>query len=308
MGNIYSTRREKLIKKIRENQIKLDEISDNDLTIELCETFVSWTNVQFDKILERMKKHKILSSKISEICLYVMTHRCLMSFRNIKYIPIEIMTPEFLKQAITHGNCYIIDVPAELRTDEIYKLGVQQDGISLWMVPEELRTKEICDLAIDADGDSLMSVPMRLRTPEMCLRAIKNYAYPATNAAIRSVPKEILTDEMCKLAVTQRGFTLAYIPELKRTQELCELAVRCPGFHIDMIDEKFRHGEVMHLYGSPFSKYMMLCGPNILESVPKQFMTKHLCMEYVKTHKNLYGIPDEYKNEMEMFLNMTKRY
>ena len=124
---------------------------------------------------------------------------------------------------------------------------------------------DILKAVIEYDNNSIQYVmPTTPRYNELCKIAVSNRAY-----TLEFVPETLRTLELCKIAVSQDGDTLQYVPENLRTYELCKIAVSKNGYALQYVPENLRTEELC--------KIVVSDNGYALEFVPEKLRTYELC-------------------------------
>jgi hypothetical protein len=141
-------------------------------------------------------------------------------------------------------------------------------------IPESLLTEEICLNVLNSTSGGyyigLKDIPARLRTRNVCLSALRFRA----EAGLDCVPKELLDDQFF-VELIEGGGNLNLVPTDKLTREMCVMYLAHPTHNFDRL--------TTHMY---FSK-------NILNKIPKEFLTEGFFIETVTKKPQFFQMIDD---------------
>ena len=130
---------------------------------------------------------------------------------NLKYVPIELRTPELCKVALENDELAFRWIPNHLKTIPMCLDVVTKNVFMFKYVPDEFKTLEICNIAVKQNGMALGYVPVPLRTEDLCLEALKTTdLFPGV---LEHVPEHLKTEKMCWVAINQNISELQYVPK-----------------------------------------------------------------------------------------------
>ena len=168
----------------------------------------------------------------------------------LQYVPNEIRTPEFYREAVRQNGMMLHLVPEALKTRELCIEALNRNGKALQFVPEALK-QELSMIAVTRSGDALHYVPDK--RPDICLEAVRQ-----NGMALIFVPAELKTPELCMEAVNRNGKALQYVPPHLRDQlrphvrdmanyNMSGFATSATGYQAPLSDElKRTPGGVIH--------------------------------------------------------------
>ena len=104
------------------------------------------------KVIKKIKKQRETEKELYFLARKYRTELYELSIKdhswNLKYVPMELRTPELCELAVKKNGWALEFVPERLKIDKLCESAVKSVGFSLKFVPEELRTKELCEIAL----------------------------------------------------------------------------------------------------------------------------------------------------------------
>ena len=172
---------------------------------------------------------------------------------NLKYVPIELRTPELCKVALENDELAFRWIPNHLKTIPMCLDVVTKNVFMFKYVPDEFKTLEICNIAVKQNGMALGYVPVPLRVEDLCLEALKTTdLFPGV---LEHVPEHLKTEKMCWVAINQNISELQYVPKELITE--------------DMI-----------------AKLIKMEDSSLLHYLPEEFITLQMCEMAVEKHSS----------------------
>jgi hypothetical protein len=191
---------------------------------------------------------------------------------NLKNVPENIQTDEFLLFALGKDGSTLHLVDRERQTNEMYMTALESSIWALKYFPKEMITAEIAMKAVEKDGWALKYVPDEIKTPEMCRKALndKNCEFLGGNlighipfsdvcleymkninlkkenpyVVFSEIRPELITSEIAQLAIRLESESVRLVPERILTPEMCLEAVKKKWFNIQFVPEQHRTPEV----------------------------------------------------------------
>ena len=217
------------------------------------------------KIIKNIKKQKIKELEADQDNLYELyflarkyrTELYELSVKdhswNLKYVPIELRTPELCKVALENDELAFRWIPNHLKTIPMCLDVVTENVFKLKYDTPELKTRVIGNIAVKQNGMALGYVPVPLRTEDLCLEALKTTdLFPGV---LEHVPEHLKTEKMCWVAINQNISELQYVPKELITE--------------DMI-----------------AKLIKMEDSSLLHYLPEEFITLQMCEIAVEKHSS----------------------
>ena len=175
------------------------------------------------KVIKKIKKQREIEKELYQDNLYELyflarkyrTELYELSIKdhswNLKYVPMELRTPELCEMALEHDELAFRWIPNHLKTIPMCLDVVTKNVFMFKYVPEELKTAHICNTAVKQNGMALGYVPVPLRTEELCLEALNTTdLFPGV---LEHVTEHLKTDKMCWVAIKKNISELQYVPK-----------------------------------------------------------------------------------------------
>lgn len=152
--------------------------------------------------------------RTEEICRSAMS-QCALSTHVVEYIPTQILTAEFVDNAIRDNPYLIGSFPAELLTRETAIELALKDASIIKKIPSRIKDVNFFEAVVLENGMYLRFVPRELITRAICESAVRSKP-----TAIKYVPENIIDAMLCKLAVSVDWKAVRSIPACYLNDEL----------------------------------------------------------------------------------------
>jgi len=157
-------------------------------------------------------------NKTKEVCLTAIQRNPVA----IRKIPDEYLDAEMCINLFKHwrGSRPVLSryIPEEVKTDDFMREATKLDGWNLENFPEEKKTPGLCQTAVGQNGRVLQFVPEKHRTLDLCLKAIENVDrtdhYNLRRDIVMHTPKEHWgSHKLHKAALIKENYYLSSFPE-----------------------------------------------------------------------------------------------
>lgn len=125
-----------------------------------CEKDINFNN---DIEIIDVCKQNILDVPINQLTIELCESYVRKDGQNLRYVPDHMKTNNICKMAVRVDGTNIKYIPRILRTKDICWMAIEQNVSAFYYVPKNLRTIEMCQHVIQRDPDMINVVPKNMR-------------------------------------------------------------------------------------------------------------------------------------------------
>lgn len=197
----------------------------------------------------------------------------------LQYIPKKLKTIDVCQVAIENNPSNIKYVPKEILTAEFLKDMVMVNGEVIQFLPEDQKTGELCRKAFENNIDAIMYMPESLITQADCER------YITVSFSISGIPKKYLNPSLLAKGVRgkeHRADRLFFknLPNEFKTPELMLELINLDANYLRRFDTVFT--ELGMINEEAFLNMLAING-GCLQYVPRDLLTDQMCLTALNT-------------------------